>query len=298
MRSTRVALAAIATGVLSLVAADPAFADGGPISVGGSGDGFINTSIQVPGSPGGSNDPIVQPVGGGNGDGSPAVTCSYVLDTSNAALHASDYPGLHAPGHVVGTDGSYYYRYCTDGSSGFAWVPKAVAPAAAGVPTVTPAQLAGEARDRLLLTHPVVHRSPDETLTYQGMPYTYPEIWSWYWTRPADFKPLSHTLSVGPVSATVTAKPVGLLFDPGDGNRAVLCNGPGREWKRQDGDHEPPGGCGYQYQRATDTELPARMGIIWQVSWTGTGGTAGTLPAMETSTPSPLRVLQIQVVTR
>jgi len=271
--------------------------DGPPIAVTG-GYGGVDTSIRVPGSPGGSNYPVVQPAGGGSPNGSPAVTCSYILDTSNVASHPADYPGLHAPGHVVGTDGSYYHRYCTDGSQRFVWAPRGVASVAAGVPTVTPAQLAVEARDRLVLTHPAVHRSPDQTLSYQGMPYTYVRLWTWYWTDPADYKPLSHTLSVGPLSATVTAKPVGLLFDPADGSRLVVCDGPGREWMKPDDAHEPPGGCGYQYRHATDRALPARVGIVWRVSWTGTAGTGGTLPAMETFTSSPLRVLQIQTVTR
>jgi len=271
--------------------------DGPPIAVTG-GYGGVDTSIRVPGSSGGSSYPIVQPAGGGSPNGSPAVTCSYILDTSNVASHPADYPGLHAPGHVVGADGSYYYRYCTDGSQRFVWAPRGVASVAAGVPTVTPAQLAVEARDRLVLTHPAVHRSPDQTLTVRGDPYTYPNLWTWYWTNPADYKPLSHTLSVGPLSATVTAKPVGLLFDPADGSRLVVCDGPGREWMKPDDAHEPPGGCGYQYRHATDRALPARVGIVWRVSWTGTAGTGGTLPAMETFTRSPLRVLQIQTVTR
>ncbi len=166
------------------IAAPPARADGSdgsPIVVTG-GYGGVDTSIRVPGSGGGSSDPVVQPVGGGSPNGSPAVTCSYILDTSNVASHPADYPGLHAPGHVVGTDGSYYYRYCTDGLQGFVWAPGGVASVSAGVPTVRPAQLAVEARDRLVLTHPAVHRSPDQTPTFRGDPYTYPNLWTWYWT--------------------------------------------------------------------------------------------------------------------
>jgi len=117
-------------------------------------------------------------------------------------------------------------------------------------------------------------------------------------TSAASYRPVSHTLSVGPVSATVTAKPVGLLFDPGDGSKAVVCEGPGRDWMKSDADHDAPGGCSYRYSAATDKELPARVEILWQVSWTGTAGTGGTLPTMETITRSPLRVLQIQTVTR
>ena len=291
-------VAAAAGALLGAVFAAPGAAradDGGPISVGGSSQGWVDTTIQVPGSSGGGT--IVQPVGGGNPDGPPAVTCQYVLDTSNPAAHPQDYPGLHDPGHVDGVDGSYYYRYCTDGSAQFAWVPNGTAPSA-GVATLTPAQLALEARARLVLSHPTVHRSPDETLRFRGAPYTYVGLASWYWTNAATYRPLSHTLSVGPVSAMVTAKPVGLLFDPGDGRKATVCDGPGQAWTNSDADHDAPGGCSYRYERVSDTELPARVEILWQVSWTGTGGTGGTLPMMETITAAPLRVLQIQTVNR
>jgi len=292
-------LVAAAAAAAAIAGPHSALADsgsgGGGISVGG-GDGIINSTINVPGSTGGAG-PIVQPVGGGNPDGSPAVVCQYVLDTSNQAAHPQDYPGLHDPGHVDGVDGSYYYRYCTDGSAQFAWVPNGTAPSA-GVATLTPAQLALEARARLVLSHPTVHRSPDETLRFRGAPYTYVGLASWYWTNAATYRPLSHTLSVGPVSATVTAKPVGLLFDPGDGHKATVCDGPGQAWTNSDADHEAPGGCSYRYERVSDTELPARVEILWQASWTGTGGTGGTLPTMETITAAPLRVLQIQTVNR
>ena len=288
--TTAAALAGLA------VAASPAQADG-PVVVGG-GNGTIDTSIHLPGSPGGSSDPITQPVGGGNPGASPAVTCQHVLDTSNPASHPGDYPGLHDPGHVDGQDGSYYYRYCSDGSTGFVWVPNGAASATPGVPTVTPAQLALEARDRLVLTHPTVHRSPTEANAFHGDPYTWVNLWTWVWTNPGDYRPLSQTVSVGPISATTTARPVGLLFESGDGNLAVRCAGPGRAWTDADGNAPPPSGCGYQYRHAADTPLPARLGILWQVSWTGTGGMGGTLPPMETITASPLRVLQAQVVSR
>ncbi len=291
-------VAASAAGVLA-VGAPPAFAEGAtpqppPVTVIG-GDGGVDTTIQVPGSSGRGT--IVQPVRGGNAHGSPAVTCQYVLDTSNQASHPQDYPGLHDPGHVDGVAGSYYYRYCTDGSAQFVWVPNGTTPSV-GVATLTPAQLAVEARDLLVLSHPTVNRSPDATLTFRGEPFTYVNLGTYFYTSAASYRPVSHTLSVGPVSATVTAKPVGLLFDPGDGSKAVVCEGPGRDWMKSDADHDAPGGCSYRYSAATDKELPARVEILWQVSWTGTAGTGGTLPTMETITRSPLRVLQIQTVTR
>jgi len=284
---------------LALVAAvsstaGPAFADG-PITV-VDGNGSVGTTIYVPGSPG-TKDPFVQGTGASTSKG-PAVTCTYELDYSNVASHPGDYPGLHDPGHVLGTDGGYYYRSCSDGTFALVWVPTGTAPAAPGVPAVTPDQLAMRARSRLVLSRPTVHRSPVETNNYEGDPFTWAHISTWFWTDAGNYRPQSQTVSVGPVSATVVARPVGLVFDPGDGGDSVRCPGPGLAWTESDGNDAPSSGCGYRYDHVTDGTVTSRLGILWWVTWTGTGGTGGTLPTMETTTDAPLRVLQIQVVNR
>lgn len=275
------------TGILAALWS-PASADDGPIITVGGGYGGVDTGIYVPGSPGTSN-PITQPVGGGTGAG-PSVTCSYTP-------FAEPDPPLHDPSQF----GRYYTRTCSDGTVQVVFVPTAGAPAGAvppGTPVVTPEELALEARDRLVLSRPVVHRSPVETNDYQGDAFTYANLWTWFWTDPGTYRPLSQTVSVGPVSATVVARPVGMLFDPGEGSDAVRCPGPGLPWTDADGSDAPESGCGYQYRHVTDGAITSRLGILWRVTWTGTGGTGGTLPTMETITEAPLRVLQIQVVNR
>lgn len=270
----------------------PALADDGPIVVSG-GNGVVDTAISLPGTP--ATGTIVQLVGGVTAAG-PAITCTYTLDTSNPGSHPGDYPGLHDPGHVEGTDGSYYYRGCSNGQFSLVWVPIGNAPAAAGVPTVTPAQLAQEARDQLVLTHPTVHRSPTETNRFEGSPFTWVNLWTWFWTDPADYRETSKTLTVGPVSATVRAKPVALMIHPGNGSAPTRCIGPSRAWTEADGDAAPPGGCGTRYTQVTEGPVTSRLAIVWEVTWTGSGGTGGTLPSMQTVTASPVRVLQAQVV--
>ncbi len=286
-RLTALAVAAVAPFVM--FAAAPALADGPIVTPG---QGWVDTGIYVPGSPG-TRKPIVQPTGGGTSDGKSAVTCTYTLDASNN-VHDWDL----IPGHEVGVNGYNYFRSCSDGTFDVVWVPNGTAPQDPGVPTVTPAQLAMEARDRLVLSRPTVHRSPTEANDYEGDPFTWAYIATWFWTNAADYQPQSQTVSVGPVSATVVARPIGLLFEPGDGGDAVRCPGPGRAWTEADGNDAPESGCGYRYEHVTDGTVTSRLGILWRVTWTGTGGTGGTLPTMETITDAPLRVLQIQVVTR
>ena len=291
MQCRSVALVVAATSVAVVASAVPAFADGGggPIVVHG-GDGGIDTTITLPGSPGGTTS--VSTAGGGSSTG---ITCSYALDTSNLGHHPMDYPGLATADFTKGT---YNYRYCSDGTVGFVWVPNPGAGAAPGAPTVTPAQLAQQASKQLPLSHPTIRRSPSQDLRYQGDPYSWVNLWTWFWTDPASYKPLTQTVSLGGVSATVTAKPVGLLFDPGDGSNPVRCDGPGRAWTDADGKAAPSSGCGFEYTHVTNGTVLTRITILWQVSWSGSGGAGGVLPQLRTEATAPLRVLQAQVVNR
>ena len=169
------------------------------------------------------------------------------------------------------------------------------------VPTVTPAQLAVTAQNTLVLPKPSVSRSPDQTLRYDGSPYTYVNLWTWYWASPASYRTLTQTTRAGEVWATVTARPVSLGFDPGNGDPSVSCAGPGRAWTHADGDDDPTasGACGYRYVASTDdSPITVTVTTTWDVSWIGSGGTSGTLGPIRTASAGPLRVLQIQVVNR
>jgi hypothetical protein len=136
-------------------------------------------------------------------------------------------------------------------------------------------------------------------LSYQGYPFTYVNLWTYYWTDPASWHASSATASLRGVSATVTAKPVELDFDPGDGGASVSCAGPGRPWVHADGNAAPTdGACGYRYVKVSSRPITSRQTIVWQISWTGTGGTGDELPSLSTSTPGQLQVLQVQTVTR
>lgn len=72
--------------------------------------------------------------------------------------------------------------------------------------------------------------------------------------------------------ATVTAKPVSLAFDPGDGAAAVSCGGPGISWQKSYGNDRPSavGGCGYQSKQITcpgyDDPVTSTQTITWQLT--------------------------------
>jgi hypothetical protein len=167
-------------------------------------------------------------------------------------------------------------------------------------PVVTPAGLAEQAVKTITFPHPSGDRSPSQTLLYRGYPFTYVGLWTFWWTSPATWKMLTATASAAGFTATVTARPVQLIYDPGDGSSAVSCAGPGRPWTEADGDGPPTGGaCAYQYTKVTGSPITPTQSIVWKITWTGTGGSAGEIPQLVTSTSGQLNVMQIQtVVTR
>ena len=168
---------------------------------------------------------------------------------------------------------------------------------------VTAASLAEQAYERIVLPHPSGHRSPSEAQRYNGYPFTYVGLWTYYWTDPATWRPLTATASAAGLSATVTATPSSLFFDPGDGSGSQSCAGPGRPWAESDGNSAPSdGACGYRYSRVTGPgyghPITSTQTISWKITWTGTGNSGGEIAGLSTSTSGQLNVLQIKTVNR
>jgi hypothetical protein len=197
--------------------------------------------------------------------------------------------------------GKVYMRTCpmTRDAAGVT-VPVFVADGEDPPVAVTPAQLAQQALRQLRVPKPTIKRSPSERNADDGVPYTWVNLWTWYWTSPARWRSLSERATAGAVFAEVTVTPLRLVLEPGDGSAAVSCSGPGRPWRRSDGNSAPSdGGCGFRYQRVTTGgPLTATVSIRWLVTWTGSGGAGGSLPEMTTSASSTFAVQQVQAVNR
>lgn len=256
----------------------------------------IVTDPAPPGPGGGGGAP-----GGGDclRDGVP-VACSSSGGTWSNQLQcylklADPQPPATDPVWGGHSDGAVYW--CTT-SQGLAPVTRLVwlATPPAGP---TPEELARRALASLTIPRPAMRRSPTETNTDGGMPYTWVNLWTWVWTEPRTWTPLSARAAAGAVWAEVDVTPTRLTFTPGDGSDAVVCPGPGRPWQESDGNKVPTaGGCGFRYQRVAVAPVTATLSIEWQVTWHGSGGSGGTLPVMRTEDSSSFSVEQIQVVTR
>jgi hypothetical protein len=179
---------------------------------------------------------------------------------------------------------------------------------AAGCATVTtPGTLAEQALRELVLPLPTIGRSPDPHNHIDGasgLPFTWVSIFTWYWSDSAPWRtPPSKTAATpdGAVWATVTATPVSLTFDPGNGDKPVVCAGPGRPWTAADGEQAPTaGGCAYEYLHVVGGAgtVTSTVTMAWTITWKGSGGAGGSFQGQTTQSQSTFLVEQMQVVNR
>ena len=148
------------------------------------------------------------------------------------------------------------------------------------------------------LPPPTFHRSPRENNSYQGDPFTYVNIPTWFWTDPADYGTKSVSITVQGIVITVFAKPSSLEFDPGNGAGSKSCDGPGQAWTTADGNSASA--CSYTYTHVTSGAVTSKLTVTWDITWTATGNQTdgGTLDPKYSESDSALRVLQVQVVDR
>ncbi len=164
-----------------------------------------------------------------------------------------------------------------------------------------PEQLAQQALSTLHIPTPAPGRYPAGTLK-DGRPYTVVgPAYTWFWTDPARFQPLSATAAAGGVSSPVTVPPSALTFTPGDGAAAVSCAGPGVAWNQNAGPWAAsPAGCDYQYPHSSihdpNGEGTATYGIRWTITWTSNVGDNGTLPDLTTTATATFAVAEVESV--
>ncbi len=279
-------------------------------------NGVYTCDASSPGSPGSTLAPVAPPT---VNDGSGAAPTGEASQVAAATGASSGNPGQVAgecswrvldpqppagdklwEGHDPAT-GVVLYNLC-NGPVQYAFAASAAAAPPPPPPPPNPAVLAQQAYTQLALPKPTLGRSPDLAKgdpAKGGQSYTIVNLWTRYFTDPATWAPASRTVTLRGVFATVTATPTALMFDPGDGNAAVFCAGPGAPWSEADGFNLPSEGeCGYQYKKVEATPIVGTESISWTVSWIGSGGSGGQFPAATTSASSQFIVEQIQIVVK
>jgi len=293
----------VSLAVTAGVASSAARADGG----GGKTVCHDGVCVVIVGDPGGPGHGGGTGHGGGGSSGCTWQGKSVPCTTQSGSFNAQDgcYYKEANPYPTAGpvaveyqqAGGGIYWATCPfgNGSGGYVWLPQP--PAGLGP---TPAELAQRAFDSLTLTKPSTGRYPVGTLK-NGQSYTVVHAYTWYFSDPNDFKTLSARAAAGPVWAQVTVTPVALTFTPGDGNGQVSCAGPGTAWNSSYGVWAAsPSGCDYQYPHSSihepNGQVTATYGINWQVTWVGSGNTAGTLPDQRTTSNSTFAVAEVESV--
>lgn len=265
-----------------------AHADEEPIVVGGDKfGGYVDTTITVPAEPASPT----KTDGSKSGSGNDGITCSWT-EESEYSQSLWDWLGAGEPG------GRWYDVRCSDGST---YIGVYVPPSSGSVPpaVVLAGSLARSVSSRLQLPTPTVGRSP-AGWALVGLP-------TWLWVEPGSWRVLRQRTTAGPVWAEVVATPVATTWDPGDGSAPFTCGGPGTVYDRSRPESVQSTDCSYTYRRSSagqpqtgpddnDRFFTVTVTTSWQVTWTGTAGSGGTLPVLTRTSSFPLAVAQRQTV--
>jgi len=181
------------------------------------------------------------------------------------------------------------------GIQGCSAIPVPGAPAdAPPAPSLTPAQLAATAWQRLRLPLPQVATAPPRgTEGLVGLP-------EWFWTT--NWSSHRDRVQAGGVWAELTARPRSLTIRPGAGQPAVTCGGPGTVYDPKRSAAGQHSDCSYTYLRSS-AGLPGAAyqvtaTVTWGGAWVGSDGTGGALPALSRSATFSVRIAEGQAVTK
>lgn len=140
-------------------------------------------------------------------------------------------------------------------------------------PGLTPQQLLQWALAELNVPAPQLHTAPPRGHdALVGLP-------EWFWVPRAQLRPITVTVSVGPVFATVRAVPGGLTFWPGGGLPSVSCPGGGTAYNPRLPVTAQHSACTYTYRQSSARQpggaYAASVSVTWTATWTGSGAAGG-----------------------
>ncbi len=224
-------------------------------------------------------------VGGRGGSG--GVGCSYTIEVLPVVPDPAT-PEVSIK--VLGTTYVLYRRECSDETRTFIYVPQ-----------LTGRQLAIVARDELVgqvpVPAPIFAPRTDPTKAFAQLPL-------WFWVGPETWTTaISTTHRIPGLTVTATARPVSMSFSPGDGGGPVTCDGPGTVFTRgRDRMSANPSvntvnPCSYVYRHSTDgARVRASLSWTWEITFTATDATTGTLEPITRTTTRAIEVGEIQAV--
>ncbi len=151
---------------------------------------------------------------------------------------------------------------------------------AAAAPAVTPQQLLQIAIGELHI--PALKPGTAPPVGKDGL-VGLPE---WFWIT--NWRPVTVTVTAGPVWARATAVPQELTFNPGGGLGSVSCRGPGTAYQPKLPLSVQRTDCSYVYTQPSAGQpgnaYQASVTVSWNISWVGSGGAGGEVAAGVTAT--------------
>jgi len=277
-------LTALLVGAAVLLVATPASAGNRPPGGGGGayvdGDGdptaTAGDGTTAPGGGGSGGG------GGGSGDGPPCEWHVVIEDDFTSAIY--DVDTLQTEHSATGR----WLEYWCEGVGAVAVDGYFIIPEGG---LVDPAALAQEALQSVQIAPPAIRTSPSE----RGRLYV--QIPTWLWIDSSWWQPYTATAHAGRVWSTVTARPVSVTWDTGDGAN-VVCRGPGVAWSP--GAREDASNCTHTYRRSSTGvdggtfDLSATVRL--EITWTSNAPFGGTLPAITRTSTLDVEVGEIQAI--
>ncbi len=120
------------------------------------------------------------------------------------------------------------------------------------------------------------------------------------WLPAEQWQPASASASAGAVTSTVTATPMRVIWDMGQGD-SVVCDGPGVPYRPDLSDEDQPSDCHFTY-RASSAGQPGQAfevtaTVEWETTWTVTGAPGGgNLGTVSRSSSTSVQVAEIQTI--
>jgi hypothetical protein len=171
--------------------------------------------------------------------------------------------------------GEWLHLYCGDEWLDFVFLPEAqqVDPTTlARSVTITPAA-------------PVLRTSP-------GAEDHLVNIEAWFWAEM--WEGISESATAGSVTVNVSAEPVSLIVDPGDGTAPFTCPGPQPVYDLNLPASAQSSNCTHTYTRAGNYTATAT--VVYDVSFTSNVGVNGNLGTIEPSSATALAVAEAQAI--
>jgi hypothetical protein len=226
---------------------------------------------------------------GGSGGGGPVWECGY-YDVGPIGPFG---PGINTAGGIVTPqDGVSYWLLCRADDQVVYQALVLWDPANPFAGLAAGDRAAEEARNALPLPDPTIRTSPPETAEQLV------GVATWLWLADP-WAPLSAQATLGGVTATVTATPVDVTWDPGDGSPTIVCADAGTAF-----DPSAPGrasSCTHTYlRRSTGSDgagaFPVSATVRYDVTWTASNGDGGDLDPLTRTATVPIVVRDAQAL--